>query len=101
MTVWIALQCPDCHSTDVAPHGKSAEGKKRCRCNNPKCPRRTFVINNSHPGRSRKIKQEIIEMSLNGSGIRDTARVLKVSPVTVIKELKKRNLSSHKSTKII
>jgi insertion element IS1 protein InsB len=28
-------------------------------------------------------------MALNGSGIRDTARVLKVSPSTVIQELKK------------
>ena len=30
-------------------------------------------------------------MAMNASGIRDTARVLHVSPTTVIKELKKRN----------
>ncbi|MFM6348040.1 MAG: IS1-like element transposase [Dolichospermum sp.] len=29
-------------------------------------------------------------MSINGSGIRDTGRVLKISPNTVLKELKKR-----------
>jgi transposase-like protein len=29
-------------------------------------------------------------MSVNGSGIRDTARVLKISPTTVINTLKKR-----------
>jgi hypothetical protein len=29
-------------------------------------------------------------MNLNGSGIRDTARVLKISTATVVKELKKR-----------
>ncbi|NEX15817.1 MAG: hypothetical protein C1943_04045 [Halochromatium sp.] len=28
-------------------------------------------------------------MALNGSGIRDTARILKLSPSTVIEELKK------------
>jgi transposase-like protein len=28
-------------------------------------------------------------MAVNGSGIRDTARVLKISPTTVIEELKK------------
>jgi insertion element IS1 protein InsB len=33
-------------------------------------------------------------MSLNGSGIRDTARVLKISPTTVINELKKKSLHS-------
>jgi transposase-like protein len=31
-------------------------------------------------------------MAMNASGIRDTARVLHVSPTTVIKELKKRHL---------
>ena len=99
MTVWLAVQCPDCHSTDIAPHGSSAEGKKRCRCQNPECPRSTFVLNNSHPGRSRKVKQRIVEMSLNGSGVRDISRVLGVSTSTVIRELKKRNLTSRQSTK--
>jgi transposase-like protein len=32
-------------------------------------------------------------MAVNGSGIRDTARVLKISPTTVIEELKKRSIS--------
>jgi transposase-like protein len=36
------------------------------------------------------LKEQIIEMSLNGSGIRDIARVLKISPNTVIEEIKKR-----------
>jgi IS30 family transposase len=31
-----------------------------------------------------------VEMSLNGSGVRDIARVLHVSPSTVIRELKKK-----------
>jgi hypothetical protein len=33
-------------------------------------------------------------MSLNANGVRDTARVLRISPITVLKELKKRNLHS-------
>jgi transposase-like protein len=37
-----------------------------------------------------KVKEQIIEMSINGSGVRDIARVLKISPTTVIEELKKR-----------
>ncbi len=36
------------------------------------------------------VKQQIVDMALNRSGIRDTARVLHVSPSTVIQELKKR-----------
>ena len=38
-----------------------------------------------------QVKQQISDMAVNGSGIRDTARVLKISPTTVIEELKKKN----------
>jgi transposase-like protein len=37
-----------------------------------------------------EVKQQILEMTLNGSGIRVLARVLHISPSTVIAELKKR-----------
>jgi hypothetical protein len=35
-----------------------------------------------------------VEMAMKASGIRDTARVLRISPTTVINELKKKNLRS-------
>ena len=47
-------------------------------------------------GQSRQVKQQIVDMALNGSGIRDTARVLHVSTNTVLKELKKKPLTSSK-----
>jgi hypothetical protein len=37
-----------------------------------------------------EVKEKIIDMAMNGSGIRDTARVLKISPSTVINEIKKK-----------
>ena len=40
-----------------------------------------------------EVKQQIADMSVNGSGIRDTARVLKISPTTVIETLKKTSTS--------
>lgn len=89
MAVFIPVLCPDCHSDDVKKHGFSPDKKQRYRCENPQCSRRTFILNHSHPGRTKEVKQKIIEMSQNGSGIRDTARVLKISQTTVIKELKK------------
>jgi transposase-like protein len=70
-------------------HGKSAVGKQRYRCQNSDCPYRTFVLTQTYPGRTRQVKQQIVEMTLNGSGVRDIARVLHVSPTTVIQELKK------------
>jgi insertion element IS1 protein InsB len=50
-----------------------------------------FQLDLSYKGRSPEIKEQIIDMALNGSGIRDTARVLKISPTTVINELKKKS----------
>ena len=38
-------------------------------------------------------KAQIVEMAMNASGIRDTARVLHVSPTTVLKELTNRHLT--------
>ncbi|WP_250126553.1 IS1-like element transposase [Chroococcidiopsis sp. CCMEE 29] len=89
MTVWLAIHCPHCQSTDVKKHGTSSNGKRRYRCLNPDCPYETFSQSIDYPGRRREVKQQIVEMTLNGSGVRDIARVLHVSTATVIQELKK------------
>ena len=89
MAAFIPVLCPDCQSDNVFKHGFLPDRKQRYRCENPECKRRTFILNHSHPGRTKEVKQKIVEMSHNGSGIRDTARVLNVSTTTVIKELKK------------
>ena len=90
MAVFIPVNCPDCLTSEkIFKHGFTKDGKQRYRCENPECSRRTFILNHSHPGRTKEVKDKIIEMSQNGSGIRDTARVLKVSCTTVTKELKK------------
>ena len=86
------LQCPYCQRTDIVRHGKSPEGKQRYRCRECQEGRgRTFLLDYSYTGQSLEVKDQIIDMAMNASGIRDTARVLKISPTTVIKELKKRN----------
>jgi transposase-like protein len=38
----------------------------------------------TYAGQSLEVKQQMVDMALNASGIRDTARVLHVSPTTVI-----------------
>jgi transposase-like protein len=86
----LQLRCPACQHTDVIKHGITAQGKQRYRCKNPRCPSQTFLVEYSHQGRLPEVKQQILEMTLNGSGIRDIARVLRISPTTVIEELKKR-----------
>ncbi len=89
------LHCPYCQGTDIVRHGKSPEGKQRYRCRECREGRgRTFLLAYAYAGQSPEVKRQIVDMAMNASGIRDTARVLHVSPNTVIKELKKKNLSS-------
>jgi transposase-like protein len=68
------------------------------RCQHSDCPRNSFVLDPTYQGHLPEIKEQIIDMALNGSGIRDTARVLKISPTTVINELKKKSQRSAVST---
>jgi transposase-like protein len=56
------------------------------------CDGRTFILDYADPGQSRQVKEQIVDMAMNGSGIRDTARVLHVSTSTVIQEFKKSHL---------
>ncbi len=85
--------CPNCHGTNIVKFGKTRQGKQRFVCRESICDGRTFILDHSYPGRSRQVKQQIVDMALNGSGIRHTARILHVSPSTVINELKKRRLT--------
>jgi DNA invertase Pin-like site-specific DNA recombinase len=55
----------------------------------------------SYPGRRREIKQQIVEMTLNGSGVRDIARVLYVSTATVIQELKKNSPIAKRQSEVV
>jgi transposase-like protein len=90
------LHCPSCQGTDIVRHGKTPQGKQRYRCRQCLDRGRTFLLDYSYPGQSPSIKEQMVEMAMNASGIRDTARVLHVSPTTVIKELKKRSLTCTK-----
>ena len=85
---------PYCQGTDIVRHGTTPEGKQRYRCR--ACPDhgRTFLLEYAYAGHSPDVKRQIVDMALNASGIRDTARVLHVSPTTVLKELKKRRPTS-------
>ena len=88
------LHCPYCHGTDIVRHGATPEGKQRYRCRT--CPERgrTLLLAYAYAGPSPAVKQQIVDRAMNASGMRDTARVLHVSPTTVMKALKKRHLSS-------
>jgi transposase-like protein len=90
--VLIAVTCPYCQSDHITKRGKTDTGKQRYRCQNPDCPPHpSCLLNPAYKGRLPEIKKQLIDMVLNGSGIRDTTRVLGVSTDTVLSELNKKS----------
>jgi insertion element IS1 protein InsB len=83
------LCCPHCHTTEVINNGKRSEGQQRYRGRNAECARTSFMPDDPYRGHIPAVKQQVSEMAMNGNGSRDTARVLHMSPTTVIEELKK------------
>ena len=71
MTVWIAVTCPGRHSTDVIRNGKTSHGKQRYKCRNQECPRCTFILDYTNQGYKPEVKRKIVDMSVNGSGVRE------------------------------
>jgi transposase-like protein len=76
-----------CNSAKVNKHGFQS-GKQRYRCQESGCSR-SFLLDYKNRGWLDSVKTQIVDMCINGSGIRDTARVLKVSATTVIETIKK------------
>jgi Transposase and inactivated derivatives len=86
----LEVKCSVCSSEEVVKFGMSPQGKQRYQCRNTSCKQNTFLLEYINKGYLPEIKQKIVEMALNGSGIRDTSRVLGIGKNTVISELKKK-----------
>ena len=87
--VYVPVQCPYCQSTEVIKAGNQANSTQRYRCQNGQCARRIFLLQYHNRGRVLEVRRQVVDMAINGSGVRDTARVLRISPTTVIAVLKK------------
>ena len=87
---FIAVRCPHCHSEQIIKRGKTARGTQRYLCQNALCTTGSFLLDYHNRGCVSEVKQQIIDMSLNASGVRDTARSLHISPTTVLSELRKK-----------
>jgi len=87
---FIAVQCPHCLSEQIVKRGKTRRGTQRYLCQNSACTQGSFLLDYRNRGCLPDVKHQIIDMSLNASGIRDTARVLRISTDTVLRELRKK-----------
>ena len=87
--VYQTVKCPYCGSENVSLFGKSRTGRQRYICNNSCCSHKTFQLEYAYNACKPGVKEKAIEMVMNGSGTRDTGRVLKISKDTVTAILKK------------
>jgi transposase-like protein len=81
------ILCPYCGSDNLQKNGHRPNGKQRWRCN--QC-RKSFQQDYQYNACKQGIKEQIIELTLNGSGVRDISRILKINKNTVVSELKKK-----------
>jgi transposase-like protein len=86
MVHYQTIHCFNCQGTDLQKNGKCPCGTQRWYCKGcKKYFRLDYHYNACKPG----VKEKIIDMTLNGSGVRDIGRVLGVSKNTVCSDLKK------------
>src|SRR5437870_1570408 len=83
-------RCPHCPRDQIVKRGKTARGTQRYLCQNTRCTKGSFLLDSCNRGCLPDVKHTIIDMSLNASGVRDTARSLPICPKTVLRELKKK-----------
>lgn len=76
------ITCPVCSSLNIKKNGISKQRKQRYRCRS--CGRQ-FILKYTYRAYLKYIRELIVPMCLNGSGIRDISRVLQVSATTVMK----------------
>ena len=83
------LHCPYCQGTDIVRHGTRLKASNDIGVARARAWTHIYT-DYSYAGQSSEVKHQIIDMAMNASRIRDTTRVLHVSPTTVIKNSKER-----------
>jgi len=91
--VQIHVKCPKCESTNISKNGIGANDEQRYLCNNKECTGKSFMLKYIYKGCEFGVDEKIIDMTANASGIRDIARVMKISKQKVQDTLKKQKIS--------
>lgn len=84
--VAVKVRCRYCDGDEVSKAGITENGTQRFRC---RICKKYSQLEYRYNGHKTGIADTIVEMAMNGSGVRDTSRVLKISQNTVIRRLKK------------
>ncbi len=79
------IACPRCSSRNIKKNGTTANRKQKYQC---KDCRRQFITTYTYRGWMPVLRNLIVPMTMNSSGIRDIARVLSMSTQTVLKTIR-------------
>ena len=66
----IKVTCPYCKSDKVVCNGKTKKGLQRYICKNEMCSHKTFQIEYAYNACVPGVREKIIDMAMNGSGVR-------------------------------
>ena len=82
----VGVKCSFCEQAGtVRKHGPGRTGHQRYRC---QACRRRFQLEYQYRTCHPSIKEQIVDLAMNNSGIRDTARTLHISINAVMRRLK-------------
>lgn len=77
-------KCPHCKGASIIKNGRTKTGKQQYYCK--PCSKRSIDYY-SYKAYNPVVNLQIVELTREGLGIRSTARVLKISPTTLIKKI--------------
>ena len=80
------IHCPYCSGCDLQKNGSGENGTQRWFCS---VCRKSFQLSYRYNARKPGVKEQIYELTLNSSGVRDIGRILRISNNTAISGLKK------------
>jgi transposase len=90
--VMSTISCPYCDNQEaVRRKGVTPNGNQRYKC---EACKRSFQLAYTKRAYRPGIKEQVIDMALNGRGIRDTDRVLRINMNMVMRTIKKKRTKS-------
>jgi transposase-like protein len=71
MIYYQEIKCPFCETTNLGKARESAKGVQHYFCKNKDCPKHTFMLKYENKACEFGIKETVIDIAINGSGIRE------------------------------